>query len=368
MALLKWKHSSADLNETLKMLMSVVRKNTTKSALKNYLTMQDVSELAKYLSDVLDALFEIFATEEGDSTNWSGMVFQVLAHIADSLQQPRLAHLAPLLDDYVQNQFSAALVYKGLLTCLRHFTDLVPSSENHEPIRRCFRAMGVVFKIIVKSRNLFFHSSFGREESEAADSNTFRDSVKLLFDSFNGLLATKRGGGRESQHEDTVAATQAALLSGVTSAAGYLVGLLLAEDVADMLALAFTTAVERANIESSAVVSAAVLDALRKTISSPLFFGDNSRPRALLMPVCLLALNRILPLAAASLDVERQCSGLLGDLLCMLRAKESDDDFAAVETLSLAKSTHVSLIEAAGRATYAESKVSKQLLTQTGRS
>ena len=38
---------------------------------------QEGEELVKYLQDIFDALFEMFTTEDGDSTGHSGLVFQV---------------------------------------------------------------------------------------------------------------------------------------------------------------------------------------------------------------------------------------------------------------------------------------------------
>ena len=39
-------------------------------------------ELVKFLQDVLDALFAMFSTEDGNSTPHSGLVFHVLGNIA----------------------------------------------------------------------------------------------------------------------------------------------------------------------------------------------------------------------------------------------------------------------------------------------
>ncbi len=66
----------------------------------------------KYLQDILDALFEMFTTEDGNSTGHSGLVFQVLIHIISLLQQSKYRQFSSVLDKYINEHFSAALVYK----------------------------------------------------------------------------------------------------------------------------------------------------------------------------------------------------------------------------------------------------------------
>lgn len=69
-------------------------------------------ELVKFLQDVLDALFALFSTEDGNSTVHSGLVFHVLVSIFSLLDESKFQHFKPVLDAYIKGHFAAALVYK----------------------------------------------------------------------------------------------------------------------------------------------------------------------------------------------------------------------------------------------------------------
>lgn len=69
-------------------------------------------ELVKFLQDVLDALFALFSTEDGNSTQHSGLVFHVLVSIFSLLDESKFQHFKPVMDAYIKGHFAAALVYK----------------------------------------------------------------------------------------------------------------------------------------------------------------------------------------------------------------------------------------------------------------
>ena len=69
-------------------------------------------EIVKFLQDILDALFAMFSTEDGNSTQHSGLVFHVLVSIISSLEDPKFEQFKPILDAYISHHFAAALVYK----------------------------------------------------------------------------------------------------------------------------------------------------------------------------------------------------------------------------------------------------------------
>lgn len=83
-----------------------------KESLTRVLKLRD-EELVKFLQDVLDALFAIFSDDDGNSTEYSGTVFQVLVSIFSLLQSTKFEHFKPVMDEYIDNHFAAALVYKG---------------------------------------------------------------------------------------------------------------------------------------------------------------------------------------------------------------------------------------------------------------
>lgn len=64
LSLLQWKEHPENIQEALSKVI-----------------LLDGEELVKFLQDVLDALFAMFSTEEGNSTSYSGLVFQSLVSV-----------------------------------------------------------------------------------------------------------------------------------------------------------------------------------------------------------------------------------------------------------------------------------------------
>lgn len=95
MSLLRWKSHPEKIQESL----------------QRVLRLGD-EELVKFLQDVLDALFALFSTEDGNSTVYSGLVFHVLVSIFSLLDESKYQYFKPVLDAYIKNHFAAALVYK----------------------------------------------------------------------------------------------------------------------------------------------------------------------------------------------------------------------------------------------------------------
>ena len=71
------------------------------------------------------------------------------------LEDPKFEHFKPVMDAYISGHFAAALVYKGLLSCVRHCCDLVPQTERQEPIQKCFKSLEYIAKFVIQSRKLF---------------------------------------------------------------------------------------------------------------------------------------------------------------------------------------------------------------------
>ncbi|KAL1439543.1 hypothetical protein MTO96_031970 [Rhipicephalus appendiculatus] len=101
LALLRWKEQPDDVPQALLGLAKL-----------------DGEEIVKFLQDILDALFSMFSTADGNSTPYSGLVFKTLVYILSLLESPKFEHFKPVLDAYIKGHFAAALVYKGLLRCV----------------------------------------------------------------------------------------------------------------------------------------------------------------------------------------------------------------------------------------------------------
>lgn len=153
-----------------------------KESLARVLKLRD-EELIKFLQDVLDALFAIFSDEEGNSTENSGTVFQVLISIFSLLQCSKFEHFKPVMDEYIENHFAAALVYKGLISSVQHLAECMAESQHSDPIPKYFDSLEYIIKLIIQSRKLFAQATGGQYE------DLFRRDLYNLFDSLSKMLA-----------------------------------------------------------------------------------------------------------------------------------------------------------------------------------
>lgn len=168
-----------------------------KESLTRVLKLRD-AELVKFLQDVLDALFQIFSDEDGNSTEHSGPVFQVLVSIFSLLQSSKFEHFKPVMDEYIDKHFAAALVYKGLITSVQHLADCMTNAEHNEPIPKYFDSLEYIIKLIIQSRKLFSQATGGQYE------DSFRRDLYGLFEALSRMLSATTN--------DAILAPQEALL------------------------------------------------------------------------------------------------------------------------------------------------------------
>uniref|UniRef100_A0A224YZA8 Signaling protein n=1 Tax=Rhipicephalus zambeziensis TaxID=60191 RepID=A0A224YZA8_9ACAR len=149
LALLRWKEQPDDVPQALLGL-----------------TKLDGEEIVKFLQDILDALFSMFSTADGNSTPYSGLVFKTLVYILSLLESPKFEHFKPVLDAYIKGHFAAALVYKGLLRCVVHCAELAGDAGDEAPsVEHCFASLEAVMQFVVQSRLLLSRAT-GTDPSE----------------------------------------------------------------------------------------------------------------------------------------------------------------------------------------------------------
>lgn len=154
-----------------------------KESLTRVLKLRD-EELVKFLQDVLDALFAIFSDEDGNSTEHSGTVFQVLVSIFSLLQSSKFEHFKPVMNEYIDNHFAAALVYKGLCQSVQHLAECMTTAEpQSEPIPKYFDSLEYIIKLIIQSRKLFSQATGGQYE------DSFRRDLYNLFNALSRMLS-----------------------------------------------------------------------------------------------------------------------------------------------------------------------------------
>ncbi|XP_043244747.1 dedicator of cytokinesis protein 3-like [Amphibalanus amphitrite] len=277
LSLLKWKQSPDRIVETLTRMMKLKGE-----------------EIVKFLQDVLDSLFSMFSTEDGNSTQHSGLVFQVLVSIFSHLQDSKFEHFRPVVDAYVNGHFAAALVYKGLISCVRHYADQVSVAEKQEPLVKCFRSLEFIFRFVIQSRLLFAQQSGGQNEE------SFRTDLYSLFNAFNKMLSTST---------EAATGTQVAMLHSVPAVFVQLRAVLSDIEIARRLSLML----ESLPREAPTIVAQAKLAAMRTVAGSPLFQDQESR-RLLLQTACKHLRHHV-----SHGQELRLCTDLLGELLTILQ-------------------------------------------------
>lgn len=174
---------NSDLLNLLRWRELVKRNNNDfEEALKKFLLIKG-DEVVKFLQDILDTLFDTFTLYSTSEDDYSALIFKVLVHIFLLLEEPEYQNFKPVLDTYVSNHFSATLVYKGLLACLKKCLEYSPIVERHAAIQKCFKTIKYVFQFIVQSK-LLFSKATGEQNDDL-----FLNDLRHLFHSFELLLS-----------------------------------------------------------------------------------------------------------------------------------------------------------------------------------
>ena len=165
LGLLKWKSNPENLKANLLALMKV-----------------DGEEVVKFLQDTLDALFDILM-QNTDSDTYDNHVFEALIFIIGLISDRKYQHFRPVLDVYIDQNFSATLIYNKLIVVLKSYIERVNSNpENQEVLLRAMKSLEYIFKFIVRSRVLFAALNGGKGKSQ------FEDSLKDLLQAITTMM------------------------------------------------------------------------------------------------------------------------------------------------------------------------------------
>ncbi|RLU17100.1 hypothetical protein DMN91_011169 [Ooceraea biroi] len=260
----------------------------------------DGEELVKFLQDILDSLFAMFHTEDGNSTAHSGLVFQVLVSIFSLLEDSKFEHFKPVMDAYISDHFAAALVYKGLLSSVQHCADWVTAAEKQEPIMKCFRSLEYIFKFIIQSRLLFARATAGQYE------DSFKRDLYCVFAALNKMLGIPY---------EMVLLSQIALLLSIAAVLEKLVSVLPVLEVAKLTC----TMLDSVPREPPLQLTQAKLVAIKNLTSSSLFRKDDESRNLLLVTIC-----RHLRVHLARREELRSCTDILGEILSFLHKRGRD--------------------------------------------
>jgi dedicator of cytokinesis protein 3 len=271
-------------------------------SLARVLRLKD-EELVKFLQDVLDALFALFSTEDGNSTEHSGLVFHVLVSIFSLLHSNKFEHFKPVIDAYIENHFAAALVYKGLLSSVQHCAEWLSTSERPEPIQKCFESIEYIFKLIIQSRKLFSEATGGQFEE------SFRRDLQMVFISLDQMLA--------SPSTEVTLPTQEAMLNASGIVFEQLENTLSPVDIG-VLIRNMIDAVPR---DGNPNLVRAKLNALKTLVSGKLFINNPETRSIILIVACQHFAYHF-----SRRDELKLCSEILGEILIHLKDLRKDEE------------------------------------------
>ncbi len=165
LSLLKWRDDPAKLSENLNIFSQKV----------------NGKEFVKSLPDVLDALFSIL-TEACDTAEYDYKVFKSLINVIHLItEDSRYQQFVPVLDMYIQKNFSATLAYNKLLLVLKECVEgayLRPMD-----LTQAMKSLKYIFRLVVQSRSLFvtLHGNKGHEPFQQMLGEVLHSLVELMF-------------------------------------------------------------------------------------------------------------------------------------------------------------------------------------------
>ncbi|XP_015379000.1 PREDICTED: dedicator of cytokinesis protein 3 [Diuraphis noxia] len=266
----------------------------------------DGEELVKFLQDILDALFSMFSTDDGNSTIHSGLVFHVLVSIFSLLYDSKFEHFKPVMNAYIKEHFAAALVYKGLLSSVQHCAELVMSTDRQEPIQKCFRSLEYIFKFVIQSRLLFSRATGGQFE------DSFRYDVHRVFASLDKMLCSSF---------EMILPTQIALLQSASAVFDQLVQVLPVIEVAK-LGVSMLDCLPSRDLPTP--LTQAKLGAIKDLIAGKVFKDDEAR-NLLLITICKHLRHHI-----SAREEIQLCTDILGEILTFLFHLNRSNDSSKV--------------------------------------
>ncbi|OTF73597.1 hypothetical protein BLA29_001617 [Euroglyphus maynei] len=160
LSLLGWKENKISLNEIL-----------------NNVQKLEGSEIMKFLYDVLNALFEIWM-DPCTHSDHDRQVFDALIYIIKHLLQDKYIHFQEILDEYIENHFSATLIHMKLIESFKYYIENPDSMASYHTVT----CMEFIFKFIIRSRNLYviLNGDKNRDEFETALEDLFELFTRLM--------------------------------------------------------------------------------------------------------------------------------------------------------------------------------------------
>ncbi|TRY70430.1 hypothetical protein TCAL_09293 [Tigriopus californicus] len=175
LSLLKWRDDPSRLDENINIFNVKV----------------NGKEFAKFLPDVLDALFSIL-TENTEPEKFDPKVFKSLVNVIHLItEDARFQQFLPVLDMYIQENFSATLAYTKLLVVLGETIE--NATVNANDAFHAAKSLKYILRFVVRSRELFakLNNGKGREPFERKMEDVLQELIQFMRAPTQDIVAGK---------------------------------------------------------------------------------------------------------------------------------------------------------------------------------
>ncbi|XP_056000807.1 dedicator of cytokinesis protein 3-like isoform X2 [Ostrea edulis] len=258
LGILKWRDCISDLDKNLDKMMNL-----------------QGGEIMKFLSDILDALFEML--QAGSQTQYYTKVFHALIFILNLLLDSRFENFVPVLDSYLKETFTSPQVHSHLMVSFSSGIQKAVSGETF-PVAMSLKVLAPLVRFIVRSRELETLNPMCRNSK---NDNDFGVQISELFDSFGLLLSCK---------DQKLKISQMALLSNLQKSFETFVVVMSRRQLAEHVKAVISKLPSPREISED--VARNKMEFLREIVNSDLFLDDESR--SVMLPLCLTQVRQCL--------------------------------------------------------------------------
>ncbi|XP_078309827.1 dedicator of cytokinesis protein 3-like isoform X4 [Crassostrea virginica] len=329
LGILKWRDCISDLDKNLDKLMKL-----------------QGGEIMKFLSDILDALFEML--QGGKQTPYYTKVFHALTFILNLLLDSRFENFVPVLDSYLKESFTSPLVHIHLMFLFSSGIERAVKGESfpvamslksrsraggtgelslsirgysvrkreicNETRGQLLYCEGLVLaplvKFIVRSRELETLNPMCRNSKSDHD---FSVQISQLFDSFGLLLSCK---------DQKLKISQMALLSNLQKSFETFVVVMSKRQLAEYVNSVISKLPPLREISED--VARNRMEFIREVVNSDLFTDDESR--GIILPLCLTQVRHCLIQKTFLQLVTNTLGDILDKLFQLKQEKDMADD------------------------------------------
>nr|XP_022300007.1 dedicator of cytokinesis protein 3-like isoform X2 [Crassostrea virginica] len=290
LGILKWRDCISDLDKNLDKLMKL-----------------QGGEIMKFLSDILDALFEML--QGGNQTPYYTKVFHALTFILNLLLDSRFENFVPVLDSYLKESFTSPLVHIHLMFLFSSGIERAVKGESF-PVAMSLKVLAPLVKFIVRSRELETLNPMCRNSKSDHD---FSVQISQLFDSFGLLLSCK---------DQKLKISQMALLSNLQKSFETFVVVMSKRQLAEYVNSVISKLPPLREISED--VARNRMEFIREVVNSDLFTDDESR--GIILPLCLTQVRHCLIQKTFLQLVTNTLGDILDKLFQLKQEKDMADD------------------------------------------